>query len=116
MGYYLRQCDESDPEPHPGQPPCGHESCNDVWSDLNYGERLEDWGDGECVEVYRWEVHIGIGKYVWDNHPDHPDCFEGTFDEAKEFFKSVKGKSRMWPEEEPAQKESNEDLFLFKEE
>ena len=76
--------EEADPEPHPGEPPCGHESCNDVWRDLNCMEdRLEDWGDGKCVEVYKWEVHIGI-------------------------------KSRMWLEEEPAQKESNEDLFLFK--
>ena len=139
MSYYTRRCpdgmtlaefaaEEADPEPHPGEPPCGHKECSTAWEEDNCMEdRLDDWGDGSCIEVYKWEVHVDADTkgmlYDWFDHPDHPDGFEGTFSEAKEFFKSVKGDSdserrqyvvRLWPVDDPLQRESNEDLFLFK--
>ena len=108
--------EEADPEPHPGEPPCGHDECDTAWKEDNCMEdRLDDWGDGSCIEVYKWEVHIDRGTFDWRDHPDHPGVFEGTFDEAKEFFDTVKGRSRLWPVDEPLQRESDEDLFLFKE-
>ena len=127
MSYYTRRCpdgmtlaefaaEEADPEPHPGEPPCGHKECSTAWEEDNCMEdRLDDWGDGSCIEVYKWEVHIDRGTFDWRDHPDHPGVFEGTFDEAKEFFDTVKGRSRLWPVDEPLQRESDEDLFLFKE-
>ena len=128
MSYYTRRCpdgmtlrefaaEEADPEPHPGEPPCGHDECDTAWKEDNCMEdRLDDWGDGSCIEGYKWEVHITDGEWGdWRDHPDHPDVFEGTFDEAKEFFDTVKGRSRLWPVDEPLQRESDEDLFLFKE-
>lgn len=78
---------------------CGHEECPVLT-------------DG-CDEVFTWEIDILRGKWDWSRHPDHPEVFKGTPDEARKLFASVRGKARMWPVQEPVQRESEEDLLFF---
>jgi hypothetical protein len=111
--------EEADPEPHPGEPPCGHDECDTVWQEDNCMEdRPEDWGAGSCIEVYRWEVDAARGEWNWKPHPDHPDGFEGTPDEGRRFLKTVSGRARMWLTVDlgPLQRESDEDLLFCKRE
>ena len=126
MSYYTRYCpdgmtlrefaaQEADPEPHPGEPPCGHDECDTAWKEDNCMEdRLDDWGDGSCIEVYKWEVHIAPVRWLWCDHPVNQNGFEGTPDEAREFLRSVRGRSRLWPLED--QRETDEDLVFCKKE